>query len=71
VYGFAGNLYKPGSSTRARFIGQQAEVDLNYVLAPHILLRAVYQHFFAGNFLKEVPPGHDVNYATAWFDYHF
>ncbi len=71
VYGFAGNLYKTGDATQARFIGQQGEVDFNYMIKPHTLLRAVYQHFFAGEFLKQTPPGHGVNYVTVWADYHF
>ena len=70
-YGFAGNLYKPGDESRARMIGQQAELDLNYFIMPHTLMRVVYQHFFPGRFLKETPPGQDVNYVTVWFDYHF
>jgi hypothetical protein len=71
LYGFAGNLYKPANQSDARFIGQQAEVDINYSVAPHTLLRVVYQHFFAGEYLMETPPGKNVNYATAWLDYHF
>lgn len=71
VYGFAGNLYKTGDLSRARLIGQQAEVDFNYFVAPHILFRAVYQHFFSGAYLQQTPPGRDVNYVTVWTDYHF
>jgi hypothetical protein len=71
IYGFAGNLYKPGDKSRARMIGQQAEIDFNYFIMPHTLMRVVYQHFFPGQFLKETPPGQDVNYVTVWFDYHF
>jgi hypothetical protein len=71
VYGFAGNLDKPGNQTRARRIGQQAEIDFNYIIAPHTLARVVYQHFFSGEFLKQTPPGQDVNYVTVWFDHHF
>ena len=71
IYGFAGNLYKPGDASRARMIGQQAEIDFNYFIMPHTLMRVVYQHFFPGRFLKETPPGQDVNYVTVWFDYHF
>jgi hypothetical protein len=52
-------------------IGQQAEIDFNYFIMPHTLMRVVYQHFFPGWFLKETPPGQDVNYVTVWFDYHF
>lgn len=71
IYGFAGNLYKPGDATQARFIGQQGEVDMNYAVKPHTLIRVVYQHFFAGEFLKRTPPGYGVNYVTVWADYHF
>ncbi len=71
LYGFAGNLYKMGEPSRARMIGQQAEIDVNYSIAPHTLLRAVYQHFFAGEYLRQTAPGRDVNYTTVWCDYHF
>ncbi|HEY4047892.1 MAG TPA: alginate export family protein [Acidobacteriaceae bacterium] len=71
IYGFAGNLYKTGGNGNARLIGQQAEVDMNFLVAPHTMVRAVYEHFFSGPFLQQNPPGHNVNYATVWFDYHF
>ena len=71
LYGFATNLEKTGQLSRAHFTGKQAEVDLDYLVNSHLVVRAVYQHFFAGDFLKQTPPGKDVNYVTAWFDYHF
>lgn len=71
VYGFAGNLYKTGDLSRARLIGQQAEVEFNFFVAPHTLLRTVYQHFFSGAYLKQTPLGRNVNYVTVWMDYHF
>lgn len=71
IYGFAGNLYKPGAESSAQLIGQQGELDLNYFIAPHTIARIVYQHFFPGTFLRQTPPGKEVNYVTVWLDYHF
>jgi hypothetical protein len=32
---------------------------------------ASYVHSFAGPFLKETPPGKDIDYFTTWIDYKF
>lgn len=71
LYGYAGNLYKTGDRSSARLIGQNFEIDVTHVIAPHTILRGVYQHFAAGSFLMETPPGKDVNYGTVWVVYHF
>jgi hypothetical protein len=30
-----------------------------------------YVHFFVGPFLRETPPGKDMDYVTFWVDYTF
>jgi len=32
---------------------------------------AIYSHFFAGRFLKETPPGKDVDYTSTWLMFRF
>ena len=71
LYGYAGTLYRSPGASRARLIGQQGEVDLNYSVSKSVLLRVIYEHFFAGSFLHERPPGKDVNHVTIWLDHHF
>jgi hypothetical protein len=72
VYGFAGNLFTPAQArSSARLIGQQAEIDAAYPIAPRVLVRIAYEHFFTGTSLKQMMQGRDVNYATVWFNYHF
>lgn len=71
LYGYIGNLYKPGNLSSARLIGQNAELDVNYLIAPHTIIRGVYQHFASGAFLHQTPPGKSVNYGTVWVVYHF
>jgi hypothetical protein len=35
----------------------------------HITVVASYVYFFAGPFLKETPPGKNVDYFTIWITY--
>lgn len=37
----------------------------------HLTYTAIYSHFFAGRFLKETPPGKDVDYVSIWLTFSF
>jgi hypothetical protein len=71
LYGYIGQLYRPGNESAARFIGQLGEVDVNYLATSHTTIRGVYEHFAVGEFLRQSPPGKSVNYGTVWVVYHF
>jgi Alginate export len=65
IYGFAGNMMRPGNLSSARFVGFQPGVTLQHTFSPHFSSTAGYFHFFAGRFLHETPPGKDVGYFNA------
>lgn len=71
IYNNALKLARPGSGTDARYIGSQAQAMLQWNLSRHVSVVAVYAHFFAGDFLKESPPGDDVNYVSGWLTFRF
>jgi len=71
IYGPAVNLIQSGRSSDARYVGNQAEVMLEWRMDRHITFTADYAHFFAGDFLKQTTPGQDVDYFSAWVTYRF
>ena len=71
IYGVAVNLVRTGRLSNARYIGSHSSAEFEYRLDRHTTIIWNYLHFFPGPFLRETPPGRDVNYATAWFVYRF
>jgi len=71
IYNPGGNLLRPGNLSRERYVGTQSSVSANWAFDRHITFFASYTHFFAGKFLRETPPGRDVDYFTAWVTYKF
>jgi hypothetical protein len=70
-YGPAVNLIQSGKTSNAQYVGNQAEVKLEWRLDRHFTFTAEYAHFFAGDFLKQTTPGKDVDYFSAWVTYRF
>ena len=71
IYNNALKLVRPGNQNDARYVGNQAQAMLQWNISRHFSASAVYAHFFAGDFLKESPPGKDVNYVSAWVTFRF
>jgi len=71
IYGPAVNLIQSGKSTDARYVGNQAEVMLEWRFDRHLTFTADYAHFFAGEFLKQTTPGKDVDYFSVWLTYRY
>lgn len=71
LYGVPGNLLRSGQLTRARFVGQQPSIQVDWQLNRHTTFTFNYAHFIAGDFLKQTPPGKDANYVAAWVSYRF
>jgi hypothetical protein len=65
IYGFAGNLIRPGNLSAARFVGYQPGLVVERSFSPHFSSTAGYFYFFTGDFLKQTPPGKDVGYFYA------
>jgi hypothetical protein len=72
IYGpFTGPPIRTGQLSRAPFVGSSPAVTLTWNATRHTTLLASYVHFFAGPFLKETPPGKDMDYVAFWIDYTF
>ena len=71
IYNSALVLLRSGRASRALFIGHQTEVQMEWRVSRHLALTMNYAHFFAGPFLKDTGPAHDVDYASGWVTYRF
>jgi hypothetical protein len=71
IYGPAVNLIQSGQTSDARYVGNQAEVKLEWQLDRHFALTADYAHFFTGDFLEQTTPGKDVDYFSGWVTFRF
>ena len=63
--------YLRDSSRRARYIGTQPSVQVQWQVDAHTSLNVIYTRFASGKFLREMPPSRSVNYFTAWMQYRF
>jgi hypothetical protein len=68
--GSAPPVRRSGTS-RARYVATALSATIAYQPTPHVFVAATYTHFVAGQFLKENPPGHDINYVASWISYRF
>ena len=71
IYGINVAPLRPGGLSHARHIGTLPSVRADWRISRHLAYTAVYSYFFAGRFLKETPPGEDVNYISTWLTFRF
>ena len=71
VYGNGMNLLRSGRTSRARYIGSQPGLWMEWRLNPHITFTASYGYFFAGPFLRQTGPGRNMNYVKTEVAYRF
>ena len=71
IYGIPGNLIRTGRTSRARYVGNHASLQLEWRLDRHISVTGQYLHFFPGPFLRETQPALSVDFVAAWFTYKF
>ena len=71
IYGPAVNVLQSGRTSDARYVGNQAQLMLEWRIDRHLAFTADYSHFFAGDFLKQATPGKDVDYFSAWMTFRF
>ena len=53
----------------SRQIGSQLAFSTDYQISKNLYWFAQYVHFYAGNYLKDVSPGEDINYLTSWLTF--
>jgi hypothetical protein len=71
IYNIGGVLLKAGNMSSSRYVGTQPSATAVWSIDRHITFVASYSHFFAGEFVRETPPGKDIDYFTAWVTYKF
>jgi hypothetical protein len=71
IYNIAGILTHAAGNSSARFIGTQVQQEIDYSFSRHLSGSLAYEHFFTGEFLKESPPGHGLNFISPQLTYHF
>ncbi|WP_321474646.1 alginate export family protein [uncultured Paludibaculum sp.] len=71
VYGISGNLIQSGRAASARYIGTHASTQVEWRFNRHWSATAIYLHFFPGDFLRQAPPGRNVNFVAVWTTYKF
>ena len=71
IYSVVGSLYRTGRQSAARFIGAQVSLPVQIQLERHLSYTALVSRFFAGQYLKETPPGRSVTYFTNFVTYRF
>src|SRR5260370_15072465 len=71
LYSPSGGLVVSGQTTRARYVGSQAAVQVQWKVNRHVTAFTEYLHFFPGQFLKQSTAGRNINYLTEWLDLRF
>jgi hypothetical protein len=71
IYGINVSPLRTGQLSQAHEIGILPSVRLDWRISRYFTYTAVYSHFFAGRFLKETPPGKDVDYVSTWLTFRF
>jgi hypothetical protein len=71
IYGIAANLIQSGRATTARYIGSHTSAQLEWRVDRHTSITGMYLHFFPGEFLRQAPPGRNVNFVATWVTYRF
>jgi Alginate export len=71
IYGNGIDLLRSGQTSRARYIGSQPSLLLEWKANRHVTFETSWTYFFAGQFLKETMPGRNLDYITARVTYKF
>jgi len=66
IYGINVSPLRTGLLSRARYVCGMPSFRLDWRLDRHWSATAIYSYFAAGRFLKETPPGLNVNYVASW-----
>jgi hypothetical protein len=64
VYNIVGILTHPPNGSPARFIGSQIQQEISWQISRHWSGSFAFEHFFAGSFLKQSPPGRSLNFVA-------
>jgi Alginate export len=65
LYNTAGAVSRPGTGTTARYIGAEIDLLATYNVTYHVQVYAGYNHFFAGEFIRQTGPSKDSDFFYA------
>jgi hypothetical protein len=71
IYSIGNALLRSGTTSRARYVGHQPEVEIKWQVDRHLALKGTFNYFFAGPFIKETGSGDDIKYLGAMATYVF
>ncbi len=71
LYSPSGGVVVSGQTSRSRYVGSHASVQLQWKANRHMTLFTEYLHFFPPEFLKQSTVGRNINYLTEWLDLRF
>ncbi len=69
LYNIPGILIRTGQLSHARYVGTQPDFEMTWQTTPHFSIHLFTAYFFAGQFLRETPPGKNVNIEGAQLSY--
>ncbi len=70
-YNVPGFPLRPSGVSKARYIGTQPQVEVFWVVNPHVMVDVGYAHFVPGGFLRDSPPSQNLRYALAMVQFRF
>ena len=71
LYGIPSGVLRTGGQSRARYVGHQPGVEGVLSIDRHTTFTVNYARFISGPFLRETPPGKNIDYFAAWLTYKF
>jgi hypothetical protein len=71
IYLAPNRLFKTGQLSNSHFVGHQLGANVTWRINRHLSAQVYYNHFYAGPFLKETPPGEDIDYFATLLTYKF
>jgi len=71
IYGISVNLIKNGKLSRARYVANQPDLQVQWLFSRHLTLVGVFTQFRAGQFIQDTPPSKTIGYATVYATYRF
>ncbi|MGH7516280.1 MAG: alginate export family protein [Gemmatimonadales bacterium] len=71
LYGIAVNPQRPGGPSRARSVGRQLALEVDWTPSPNVVYQLTLTHCAVGPYLRDTPPGADVRYFLSWISYRF
>ncbi len=71
IYGISVNLLKSSKLSKARYIANQPDLQIQYFLNRHLTLVGILTEFRAGDFILQTPPSKSIGYATVYATYRY